>query len=278
MPCLPCSDIRGDSRIGAAVSEIENGIRKTGRGVLLALSIYSLLLVPGCRKAAAPVEPSHSYTQIDPATAGTIEGTVRFPQAAPPRVEIDMGQDPGCAAAGQGPNSSEQYVVNDGKLANVFVYIKDGLGNRVYAPPGTAVVLDQKGCRYVPHVIGVMAGQPVEFRTSDPTMHDVNVQPLIAGNSGFDLSQAPHGAPERRAFHEAETMIPVRCNNHPWMQAFINVASNPFFSVSDAQGHYSIHGVPPGTYTLVAVHEKLGVKQQTVIVEPHQTVQAVFTF
>lgn len=186
-----------------------------------------------------------------------------------------MRLDPGC---GNAPNTTEQYVVHDGNLANVFVYVKDGLGNRIYAVPSTPVVLDQKGCRYVPHVIGVRAGQPVEFRTSDPTMHDINVQPLFPGNPSFDLSEAPNGPPERRTFHQAETMIPVRCNTHPWMQAFINVAANPFFAISDSAGHYVIHGLPPGSYTLVAVQEKLGTKQQPIAVSAREITQADFTF
>ncbi len=103
-----------------------------------------------------------------------------------------------------------------------------------------------------------MAGQAVEFRTSDPTMHNINVQPASAGDAPFDTSQAPDGDAAQHTFSQPETMIPVRCNNHPWMQAFINVAPNPFFAVSDGQGHFAIHGLPPGTYTLVCGAGKAG--------------------
>jgi plastocyanin len=249
------------------------------RAAFLALAALGLMLTAGCKsRTAKTLEPSVNYTQIDMSTAGTIEGTIRYAKKAPPRVVIDMAQDPACAMSGQGENRSEEYVVNDGKMANVFVYVKDGLGDRIYAAPSTPVVLDQKGCRYVPHVIGVMAGQPVEFHTSDPTVHNINVQPTVSGNSSFNISQPPNGSPVRHTFAQPETMIPVRCNNHPWMEAFINVASNPFFAVSDNQGHFIIRGLPPGTYTLVAQQEKLGSLQQSVTVASQQTASADFTF
>ena len=255
------------------------------KGITILTLSAGLLSASGCRKSGsagqssgAPSETTSAQVpnaKIDLATAGTVEGAIRYPATPPPGVAIDMSLDPGC---GKAPNTTEQYVVNDGNLANVFVYVKNGLGNRIYPTPSTPVVLDQKGCRYVPHVIGVRAGQPIEFRTSDPTMHDINVQPLSPGNPSFDLSQAPEGPPERRTFHQAETMIPVRCNTHPWMQAFINVAANPFFAISNSAGHYVIPGLPPGRYTLVAVQEKLGMKQQPITVSAHQVTEADFTF
>jgi plastocyanin len=248
------------------------------RVVVLGLAAQTLWLSAGCKSGDSGAKPAVTYSQIDAQTAGTVEGVIQLAGKAPERVAIDMAQDPACAMSGQGPNSSEEYVVNDGKIANVFVYVKDGLGNRVYAAPSAPAVLNQKGCRYAPHVIGVMAGQPVEFDTSDPTMHNINVQPTVPGDPALNTSQAPNGRPERHVFNQPETMIPVRCNNHPWMQAYINVAANPFFAVSDDQGHYVIRGLPPGTYTLVADQEKRGTKEQSITVASHQTTQAGFTF
>src|SRR5271170_1221117 len=138
-----------------------------------------VLLAGGCRKSATPGEtmpaasPTPAYAQIDYNTSGTISGTIKFAKKAPPRIEIDMAQDPACSLSAD-PNYSEQYMVKDGKLQNVFVYVKDGLGNRLYPAPSNPVVLDQKGCRYIPHVIGVQVGQPVEFTNSDPTMHNIH--------------------------------------------------------------------------------------------------------
>jgi plastocyanin len=156
--------------------------------------------------------------------------------------------------------------------------VKDGLGNKVYAAPSTPAVLDQKGCRYVPHVLAAMVGQPIEFRNSDPTMHNVHMVPTVAGNQQFDISQPPNGGTTRHTFAKPELMLPVRCNNHPWMQAFLNVAPNPFFAVSGEDGHFAIQGLPPGTYTLVAVQEQLGQQQATVTVTTHGTATADFSF
>ena len=248
--------------------------------IWMAAALSSLLLLgAGCKKqSTSEGQPgaTATYTTIDWNNAGTISGTIHFAKKAPPRVEIDMAQDPACNT---GPtNYSEQYIVNDGKLQNVFIYVKDGLGNRLYAAPSTPVVMDQKGCRYVPHVIGAMVGQPVLFTNSDPTMHNVHMIPTVAGNSSVDISQAPNGAPEKRIFQKPELMLPVRCNNHPWMEAFINVASNPFFAVSDGNGHFVIKGLPPGTYTLVADHEQLGQQSATVTVGAKQAVTQDFTY
>ncbi len=250
---------------------------------LFALSVVTVCIVTagGCKKDSGSA-PMLTYSHVDPATAGAVEGVVHFDKPAPKRVEIDMAQDPACAMAG-GANLSEEYVVNDGKMANVFVYITSGLGDKVYAPLTTPVVLDQKGCRYVPHVIGVQVGQPVEFRNSDPTMHNIHMEPAAVGSSSggnqpFDTSQAPGGGALRHVFLKPETMIPVRCNNHPWMQAYVNVAPSPFFAVSDASGHFSITGLPPGVYTLTAVQEQLGTKQSTVTVTSHGVTESDFHF
>jgi plastocyanin len=237
--------------------------------------IATLSILTGC-KHSAPSTPA-TITQIDPATAGTVTGTIHFAGTAPKRIPIDMSQDPVCTFS-HTENLTEQYVVNNGDLANVYVYIKDGLGNRIYAAPAAPVVMDQKNCRYIPHVIAVMAGQPVEFRTSDNTMHNVHILPQESGNQSSDVSQGPMGAPERRTFKSPEAMIEVRCNNHPWMSAFINVAANPFYAVSDAEGHFQITGLPPGNYTLAAVQEKLPEQTATITVAPHQTTTASFTF
>lgn len=213
------------------------------------------------------------------ATAGTVSGTIHFTGQAPKPIVIDMAQDPACSLATQTSNLTEQYVVHDGKMANVFVYVKDGLGNRIYPASQTPTVLDQKGCRYEPHVIGAMVGQPVEFRNSDPTTHNVHIVPPGQQNgAGFDISQAPMNGVQRHVFHAVGIMIPVRCNNHPWMEAFLNVVDNPFFAVSDEDGKYEIHGLPPGKYTLVAVQEKLGTETRQIVVQSHATTVANFTF
>jgi plastocyanin len=239
---------------------------------VIGLSLF--VTIAGCKKGPGPRVQQDS--EIDLANGGTIEGTVRDTKTPPKPIEIDMSQDPACTLGAK--NYSEGYVVNAGDMANVFIYVKDGLGNKIYAPPQQTVDIDQKNCRYVPHVVGVMVGQPVYFMNSDPTMHNIHMTPTVQGNQAVDISQAPNAGAEQRVFNEPELMIPVRCNNHPWMQAFINVAANPFFAVSDLTGRYEIHGLPPGTYTLVADQENLGQKTATVTVGAKQTVTQDFIY
>lgn len=216
---------------------------------------------------------------LDPATLGTVSGTVKFAGKAPERIRIDMSQDPVCSMLG-GDNFAEQYVVHDGKLANVYIYIKSGPPAAMSASATTIapVVLDQIGCKYVPHVIAIIRGGSVEFRNSDGTMHNIHTIPAAGTNKEIDISEGPKGAPQVRSFPEPEIMMPVRCNNHPWMNAFINVSATPFFAVTDGNGHFEIKGLPAGTYTIAAVHEKMGEQTMTVTVKPHATEAANFTF
>jgi plastocyanin len=214
---------------------------------------------------------------VDRSQFGSITGVVLFKGKPPARVPIDMSMDPACAMSGD-PNFSEQYVVASGKLANVYVYIKAG-APASSAPAGTPpVILDQHGCRYIPHVIAVQQGGSVQFRNSDPTMHNIHAVPTVAGNAVVDVSQGPMGPAQTRPFNAPELMLPVRCNNHPWMSAFINVAPNPYFEVTSGDGEFTIRNLPPGTYTLAAVHEKLGEQDVQITVPPHGVAKAKFSF
>ena len=146
-------------------------------------------------------------------------------------------------------------------------------------PISTApVILDQKGCQYVPHVIAVMAGGSVEFHNSDPTMHNIHTMPAQVGNESIDISQGPRGAAVTKQFAKPELMMPVRCNNHPWMNAFLNVSATPFFAVTDADGKFSIAGLPAGEYVLGAVQEKMGEQTLNLTVKPHETSKGDFAF
>ncbi len=232
-------------------------------------------------KAAVPSSASPTPPRSNvPVGQSTIAGTVDFTGKAPAKVLIDTSMDPACAmGANSGPVYTEQYVVNNGHLANVFVYVKSGppaaMQSGIIAAP---VTLDQKGCQYVPHVIGVVQGGSVTFLNSDITMHNIHTMPTTVGNQTIDISQGPRGAPVTRQFMKPELMMPVRCNNHPWMNAFINVAPTPFFAVSDAQGHFTITGLPAGDYVLGAVHEKLGEKDIPLTVPATGSAKASFSF
>jgi plastocyanin len=243
----------------------------------IAIALCSLALVgAGCKKSSTQGTGAPVYTTIDWANAGTITGTIHFAGRVPARIRIDMAQDPVCSVADA--NYSEQYVVNHGGFQNVFIYVKSGLGNKAYTAPSDPATIDQKGCRFNPHVIGAMAGQPVRFTNSDPTMHNVHMTPTIDTNQEADISQPPNGPGEARALTTPELMVPVRCNNHPWMEAFINVVSNPFYAVSDGDGNFTIKGLPPGIYTIVADHEVLGQQTATVTVAAKQTATQNFTY
>jgi plastocyanin len=246
---------------------------------IASLLLVSAFCISGCKKSAGPTPDATvdaPVKTVDPATAGAISGMVDFDGAAPKRVAIDMSMDPACAFATT-PNLTEQVLVTDHKLANVYVYVKAGIPASS-APSGTApVVLDQKGCRYIPHVIALQQGGSVEFKNSDPTMHNVHTTPTD-GSAPVDVSEGPMGAPQTQKFATPQTMLPVRCNNHPWMNAMINVAPNPYFAVTGADGSFTIPNLPPGTYTLAAVHETLGEQDIQVTVSPKATAAASFTY
>ena len=250
-------------------------------------SFVLTLSLSGCRPDAAPksesapTAPQALKPQAPPADAGTISGTVLFKGKAPGPLTIDTSMDPACSL---GSTTSalpvEQIVTHAGKLANVFLYVKSGPPAAMSAGPSTdaPAIMDQKNCRYTPHVLGVIAGGTVEFRNSDPTMHNIHTMPTQAGNESVDVSQTPRGKPQSEQFRKPELMLPVRCNNHPWMSAFVNVSATPFFAVSDASGNFTISGLPPGDYVLGAVQEKLGEQTISLSVPPRGTGKAAFTF
>jgi len=234
---------------------------------LLLLALAGLLLLAACNKkenteqstsAPSSAAPAPAATPIDPATVGSVSGSVKYDGSAPKPSKIDMSQDPAC----KGPNEAETLVVDGGNLANVFVYVKDGLGTRTFDVPKDAVQLDQKGCRYHPHVLGVMAGQNVDIKNDDPTTH--NIHPTPKDNREWNESQAPQAAPLEKTFAREEVLLPVKCNQHPWMRMFVNVVKNPFYAVSGSDGKFEIKGLPPGDYTIAFVHEKLGEQDQKV--------------
>jgi len=190
---------------------------------------------------------------------GTISGTVAYTGTAPENPKIDTSADAQCAS--KSPNlTAETWTVKDGKLGNTFVYIQKGtlsdgksITDYTFAAPATAVTLDQNGCHYRPHVMGVMAKQEINITNSDPTTHNIHFTP--SKNQDWNQSQPNGAAPLKHTLNAAEVMVPVKCNQHPWMKAYIGVMKHPFFAVSAENGSFTITGVPPGKYTVVAWHE-----------------------
>ena len=195
---------------------------------------------------------------------GVITGTITFDGTPPPARPLRMDSDVKCTP--QPGAVSELLVVGPGNgLKNVFVYVKEGLGPRTYAIPATPVLLDQKGCQYIPHVVGAQVGQTVKVSNSDTALH--NVHALPKNNREFNFSQPANVPPVDRVFAAAEIGVPLKCDVHGWMNAYANVVPHPFFAVTKEDGSFEIKGLPPGSYTVEAWHETLGTQTQLVTVD-----------
>jgi plastocyanin len=242
------------------------------RAAVLALAVIVCACGGGTEQAAPAAQVPNP---VDPATAGAIAGKIAFEGVAPAPQPIKMSSDPNCEQAGGGA-TTDTIVVNDGALANVFVYVKEGLGTLKFPVPAAPVVLDQKGCRYTPHVLGVQTGQPLEIVNSDATLHNVHAVP--ASNREFNTGQPIQGMKHTHTFSTREVMVPFRCNVHGWMQAYVGVLDHPFYAVSGRDGTFQLEGLPPGTYTIEAWHEKLGTQTQSVTVGEKETKDVAFAF
>ncbi len=222
---------------------------------------------PAATAAAAPVS----------ADAATLAGTVKFEGAAPKMAAIQMGADPYCQSQHQTPVQDEEVVVGPaGELANVFVYIKNPpAGN--YPAPAAPVTLDQKGCRYYPHVSGIQVGQKLSIKNDDATLHNVHAMPSV--NSQFNEGQPVQGMVADKTFDKPEvTPFKIKCDVHGWMKSYMAVMPHPFYAVSAPDGKFTIANLPPGTYTLVAWHEKYGQQEQSITVAPKESKAVSFTF
>ena len=240
-------------------------------------------LIIGCsgKKNTEPAphveQPAVSYFKVDPATAATITGTIRYTGKKPVRKLIDMSEDPACVEAHHGKAYDKSLVVGSkGALANAFIYIKKGLEGKAFAVPVTPVVIDQRGCWFHPRIVGIQTGQTLQVVNSDPVTH--NIHPMAEINREWNHSQGPGDPPMSRKFVKPEIMIPVKCNIHSWMHAYIGVVDNPYFAVSSDDGTFAIKNLPPGTYTIGVWQEKLGTQEQQITVAPHQDAVADFTF
>jgi plastocyanin len=238
--------------------------------------------ITGCGKketeeATAEKTAAPAATPIDMATVGSVAGAVTLDGKPPVFKPINMSAENFCAKAHSSPVLPEEVVTGDGgSLANVIVYVKDGLGDRAFDVPKETVELDQKGCMYQPHVIALMAGQQLDVKNADQTTH--NIHPMPKDNREWNKSQPPGASPIEDSFARSEVAIPVKCNVHPWMKAYIAVLKNPYFFVTGKDGKFDLKNLPPGTYTLEAWHEKYGTSDQTVTIGPKESKSVTFVF
>jgi hypothetical protein len=208
---------------------------------------------------------------------GSITGKVAFTGTAPKAKAILMDADSVCAAKHKEPVYPETVVANkNATLRNVFVYVKTGLEGKTFAVPTDPVTIDQDGCQYKPHVMGIRARQNLKVVTSDDTTHNIHPMPKV--NREWNVSQPPKADPIIQSFSRAEVSVPVKCNQHPWMKAFINVVDNPFFAVTGDDGTFELKGLPPGTYEIEAIQEHYGAQTMKVTVAAKGAATADFTY
>lgn len=238
------------------------------RAVLPFFLVFSLI---ACRPA--PKSVFHPTIPIDLATVGSIIGVVRFEGTPPSPTKIPVAGFPDCA----NPRGDDEDVkIQNGLVENAFVFIRDGLDDYVFPPATGEVVLDQKGCLYAPRIVGLRIGQTLVVRNGDPTPHNVHALPKFS--KSFNVAMGGNAADIRKTFDEPEVMVPVRCDIHPWMRAYVGVLRHPVFAVTGPDGAFALKGVPPGNYTLEVWHERLGTRSLPLQVESGRAAQVSVSF
>lgn len=240
---------------------------------LVILLAISLCLV-GLSFSAAIHQDKPTYKRTG--SEATLVGTISFSGTPPKPLRIDMSADEICEKVN--PDLATDWVVVNGqKLANVFVYVRgESLNSYSFEAPAAEVTLEHKGCRYVPHVLGMQTQQTLKIVNGDPTTHNTHLTPK--NNREWNQSQLPGAAALEERFALPELFIPIKDNQHPWEKAYVGVFPHPFFSVSGTDGSYKISGLPPGQYTVVAWHERLGEQTFDVFLAGSEQKNLDFTF
>ena len=210
--------------------------------------------------------------------ASSINGTVTFDGKVPTLKPLAMDADPVCAKKHAKPAPSETLVLGSGNtMANIMVWVSKGLpAGKTFPVPSTPVVLDQNGCQYKPHVMGIMVGQSYKILNSDGVLHNIHTLPKI--NKAFNKGMPPTLKEATTTFEKPEEVFQIKCDVHPWMNAYVAVFNHPFFSVTGTDGKFNITGLDPGTYTITAWHERLGTQTATVTVAANETKSSNFKF
>ena len=201
-----------------------------------------------------------------PVYAQAVAGTVTYDGKVPALKPVAMTGDPVCAKKHSGPVPAEMLVLGSGNsMANILVWVSKGLpAGKAWPAPKTPVVLDQRGCLYIPHVMGIMVGQPYRILNSDGVLHNIHTLPKV--NASFNKGMPATLKEASTVFEKPEAVFHVKCDVHPWMSAYVGVFAHPFFSVTGADGKFTIPGLDAGTYEITAWHERLGTQTASVTV------------
>ena len=245
------------------------------------LALCALPILAGCGGGAkeetasseGPAEGA-STAPAAAADAGGVNGTVTF-AGQDTDTPIAMDADPVCAGLHTTPVDTNEIAAKDGKLGNVFVYVKSGLTG-TYPAPAEKKELDQVGCMYTPRVQGLQVGQSMIIKNTDATLHNVHALPKI--NPGFNRPMPGSMKESSAKFDKPEPMFNIKCDVHPWMSAWVGVFTHPFYSVTKTDGKFTLSGLDPGTYEITAWHERLGAQTATVTVAAKEAKTQNFTF
>ena len=217
------------------------------------------------------------FGNIPLSSAATITGVIKYEGDVPQFKEIKMDADPICLTHHTSPVYPQSLVLGEGKtMGNVFVYVKSGLPKKDYPVPQEPVVIDQKGCQYTPHVVGVLKGQTVKILNPDGTLH--NVHGMCKINQEFNAAMPKFRTEITKIFDKEEFMFTLKCDVHPWMGAWLTVMSHPYFFVTGQDGKFTLENLPAGTYEIEAWHEKLGTKTAAITVAQEASQEVNFTF
>ena len=210
--------------------------------------------------------------------ASSITGTITFDGKVPNLRPLSMDADPACAKMHSKPAPNEMLVLGSGNtMGNILVWVSKGVpAGKTFPVPKAPAVLDQKGCQYVPHVMGIMVGQAYKILNSDGILHNVHALPKI--NRGFNRPMPATVKESTATFDKAEPVFQIKCDVHPWMNAYVGVFTHPFFYATSTDGKFTISGLDPGTYEITAWHERLGTQTATVTVGANETKSQNFKF
>lgn len=247
-----------------------------------ALFVLVSFAAAGCGKsgqvpATSGAAGATATAPVDAATAGSISGTVVLDGKAPRMRTINMAAEPSCAKEHSTPATSQDALVGkDGALENAVVYLEGDFSKYKFDAPARPATITQKGCMYDPHIVVLETGQTFQVVNSDPVTH--NIHPLPKDNREWNESQPPGAAPIDQTFAHPEIPIPVKCNIHPWMKAYVAVFAHPYYAVTGPDGSFELKNVPPGSFTLVAWHELYGTSRQQIVVGAKEAKTLKVTF